>query len=607
MNRDLARERTALFLYVVLVVLPAVVFGALLAHRLHRDHQVELAAVPDRCADAARRLAESVAYVLETRLDKEGERPFFHYQDEFLDPATTSGVAMTPTPLSSERRPEGVLAWYVYDDYDPRRADAAQFFFGQDPALDVTELRRIVKQDLTDEEFAERARLEQQVADIEAEYETQQFSYRVLAVNLHRGDRAECYSIPDQAREEMTRMGTVRITPMRLRMLRDRAGELRLVAERLVYVPGEQLELSAPDCIRHLENNHRVYQGVVLDPAWLFEELPNQVAKQVLDPTQSLVHPSALDAAASEAISVCGENLFNWVPVLYAPRNDAELGQLFVATDRTELASRFRVQMGWLAGVAAVLALSMFVGLRLLVGRIKAASDEAQRTRNFVAAVTHELRTPVAAVKLYGEMLADGWIHDEARRQDYIDRIVRETDRLSALIDRVLLRRKLQDQPPAARPGDLNKEVLAQRRELELVGGRPARDLAFDLAADLPPVLLVPDGVHVVVTNLVENARKYAPVDLEHPDAEPIVLRTRRDQRSVVLEVLDRGPGVPERERRKIFDAFYRPGDERTRATTGTGLGLHLVALQARAMRGKVEVLPREGGGSNFRFTFRVA
>lgn len=608
MNRALARERTALVLYIVLLVLPAVVLGALLSHRLWRDHQLELDAVPDRCTDAARRLADGVAVQLERLLNEEGDRPFYHFQDEFLGSHTKGDVAFEETPLIRDPRPRGVLGWYSYDDYSALGTDGAQYFFGKDPALDDAQLRRIVKRDLTREEVTQRLILEGYVRDgFEGECETLEYTYRVLGVNLHPGNESECLRIPELGGDWNEHEGRVRVTPMSLRALELTTGELYLVAERLVYIPGEPQASNAPQCLQHLARTRQAYQAVVLDPVWLFEELPREVARQVLDPSQRLVPASEAATLDLEEVSVCDDNFFEWLPQTYRVEPALDLGELFVATDRTALRARFRAQLGWLAAVASVLALSTGVGVSLLVGRIRTSNEEALRTRNFVAAVTHELRTPIASVKLYGEMLADGWIQDTARRQTYIERIVRETDRLSTLVDRVLLRRRLLDQPPVPAAGDLNRDVEAQRSELELVGGEVARDLAFDLAPDLPPVLLVPDGMHVVLTNLVENARKYAPVDVDRPGAEPILVRTRREGRAVVLDVLDRGPGVPEAEQRRIFDAFYRPGDERTRSTTGTGLGLHLVALQARAMRGRIEVLPREGGGSVFRFTFRVA
>lgn len=603
MSEGPVRERTALVLYVVLLVLPAVVLGALLTQRLVRDHALELSAVPDRCLHATRRMAEAIAFQLEARLDEEGARPFFHFQRRFLPADTTGGVAYELTPLVREPRPPGVLGWYAYDKYGGG-VDAAQVFLGGDPAWTADQLRRIARRDLTREEEAQLATLESYVIeDIEGESETLEYTYRVLGVNLDIDNEDNCLAIPELEGAWSQRLGRVRVTPMNLRAYFEDSGELRLVAERLVLYPGEPLPSTAPTCLQHLGRPWRAYQAVMLDPVWLFDELPREVARQVLDPTQRLVTETEFAAFDRTVVSVEADNFFDWLPQSYRVEAALDLGIVRVATDRSELRQRFRAQLGWLAGVAAVLALSMVIGLRLLVGRLRASREEASRTRNFVAAVTHELRTPIAAVKLYGEMLNDGWVQDPARQRDYLQRIVRETDRLSTLVDRVLLRRKLQDQPPDPQPGDLNAAVLEQRQELELVGGDRASDLTFDLAADLPPVLLVPDGVHVILTNLVENARKYAPVAA---GGEPLRVSTRREGRWVHLEVLDRGPGVPEHERRRIFDAFYRPGDEHTRATTGTGLGLHLVALQARAMRGRVEALPREGGGSVFRVSLRV-
>jgi two-component system sensor histidine kinase KdpD len=115
------------------------------------------------------------------------------------------------------------------------------------------------------------------------------------------------------------------------------------------------------------------------------------------------------------------------------------------------------------------------------------------------------------------------------------------------------------------------------------------------------------DAVRSIVINLVENARKYAPVEAARADTDPIRVVTRLEGQRVLLEVLDRGPGVPAEEREQIFQAFYRVGNEATRTARGTGLGLHLVALHAHSIGGHAEVLPRPGGGSIFRVSFRTA
>ena len=246
------------------------------------------------------------------------------------------------------------------------------------------------------------------------------------------------------------------------------------------------------------------------------------------------------------------------------------------------------------------------MGLNLVLSSVCAPAMEQarRRTENFVAAVTHELRTPIASMRMYGEMLRDGWVSSEDKRADYYRRIVSEAQRLSGLVDRVLDKRRLEEGPPDPTPTDLAEEV---RHVVEDLGLAEAPDLALDLPGDLPPVLATKVGLHAVLSNLVENARKYAPVDLEQPGAEPILVRARAEGKRVLVEVLDRGPGIPESERRRVFDPFYRVGDEATRKAPGTGLGLHLVDQYARAMRGRIELSPRLGGGTRFTLSLRVA
>jgi len=257
-----------------------------------------------------------------------------------------------------------------------------------------------------------------------------------------------------------------------------------------------------------------------------------------------------------------------------------------------------------LLGVGAMLIVSLATGLVLLLRSVTRELEAARRTENFVSAVTHELRTPVAAIKLYGEMLDAGWVDSEERRLEYYRRIVRETSRLETLVERVLEKGQLTRREVKPEPGDLNAIVEGLAPALLSLAPEGVADLRFELAEDLPPVFLVHEGVRSIVTNLIENARKYAPVAA---GAEPILVRTRREGGSVLLEVLDRGPGIPPEERGRVFEAFYRMGDERTRTARGTGLGLHLVALHVDAMGGTVEVRGRPGGGTEFRIALKLA
>jgi signal transduction histidine kinase len=224
--------------------------------------------------------------------------------------------------------------------------------------------------------------------------------------------------------------------------------------------------------------------------------------------------------------------------------------------------------------------------------------------------VTHELRTPLTAIRLYGEMLRDGWVDESEKQADYHRRILRETDRLETLVERVLTKARLSSSEMKVVPGDLNAAV--QESASAFSGHTPGdrEDHSIHLAPDLPHVRLNVDAVTSILTNLVENARKYAPptpaVNGELA-GEPIHIETRMFEDQVVLEVGDRGPGIPREELPNVFQAFYRIGTESTRKTKGTGLGLHLVAIQVESMGGQVEALARDGGGTLFRVTFANA
>jgi signal transduction histidine kinase len=343
----------------------------------------------------------------------------------------------------------------------------------------------------------------------------------------------------------------------------------------------------------------------VLDTRWLLDSLPNALAAQVLDSSQLLLAPRENPPPGAHVERI---NLLNEAGFEVLNPEDALPYEVRLVFDRHDLDTRLRSRELAFLSVAGMLVLSLGTGLVLLFRSVQRDLEAARRTENFVSAVTHELRTPLSAVKLYGEMLAEGWVTDEGKRNEYYRRILRESTRLETLVERVLQKGQLTRNELVPEPGDLVRSIEPLVPLLNADGSpHPARDLAFELPAGLPLVQLHAECVRSIVTNLVENARKYAPVDPADAKAEPILVRASLVERRVRLEVLDRGPGIPPEERSRIFQAFYRIGNERTRASKGTGLGLHLVALQAEAMGAKVEALAREGGGTVFRVSFALA
>lgn len=247
----------------------------------------------------------------------------------------------------------------------------------------------------------------------------------------------------------------------------------------------------------------------------------------------------------------------------------------------------------WLLTLMVVLAST--VGLYFAYRMVAARMAYAERRSNFVSAVTHELKTPLTVIRMYSEMLEGDMLGSEEKRREYYRTIGAESDRLGRLINNVL---------------ELSK-IEQGNRQLELVSGsvqavlddvldmlRPHADsTGFTLEVrcdpDLPPIRYDRDALVQIVFNLVDNAMKYA----RDAERRVIVLEARRGTVDVELIVRDFGPGVPAVHLKRVFEPFYRPENELTRTSKGTGIGLALVKNLAEGMGGSVQGRnPSDGG-----------
>jgi signal transduction histidine kinase len=379
------------------------------------------------------------------------------------------------------------------------------------------------------------------------------------------------------------------------------------MATRLVQIKDPGLDIEPSQCFVENGFDATLVQGFFIDPEWFFATVPVDEARSLLSESERflLPHDSAVELGAE--VEVAGFDLVSNYGIEVEHPGDEEMGHMRIAVDRSRIQASFERTMTRFVGLAAMMIVSLAMGMWLLVRSVQQSSAAARRTENFVAAVSHELRTPIAAVKMYGEMLHEGWIRDPEKQSDYLARILREADRLDSLVDRVLQKRSLAARPARPVAGDLGAIVSEKAADLLALDPHGVQDVVLDVQESLPPVLLVPEAVHGILTNLVDNARKYATGDMAVGPKEPISVCVREHKGRVVLEVLDRGPGITEGERSRVFQAFYRVGDERTRRRPGTGLGLHLVWLQSNLMGARVQALPRPGGGALFRVTFRSA
>ena len=247
----------------------------------------------------------------------------------------------------------------------------------------------------------------------------------------------------------------------------------------------------------------------------------------------------------------------------------------------------------------AALALGILLLLALAAAALAVSARRAQalarRQLEFTAAVSHELRTPLAAIRSLAENLADGLVRDGDRVRQYGAQIAGQGARLSAMVEQVLAlaadRRGRQPSPHRPLdPAELIREVVD-----EAVTGTPEARVETDVEP-LPQVVGDPSGLRHALGNLLGNA-------LRHGGAPPwAAVRARHDagRGEVRIAVSDRGPGVPEEDRERLFDPFFRGANAREGQTVGAGLGLHLAQRAAAEHQGRIELESAPGQGSTF-------
>jgi signal transduction histidine kinase len=254
------------------------------------------------------------------------------------------------------------------------------------------------------------------------------------------------------------------------------------------------------------------------------------------------------------------------------------------------------------AGATLVDLLALALGLVMVVGhyglyRVGIQHIElAAQHSDFVAAVSHELKTPLTSIRMYGEMLRAGWVTDEPQRQSYYDFIFFESERLSRLIANVLQLARLTNHNAAL---ELQEYSLCQLLDLIRSKVSTQADAAgFTLQLIVPDdlqeaaadsVLAEADAVAQIFINLVDNAIKFAAQAVpQRIDVGVRRLPGRPPQ--AVFFVRDYGPGIAREQLPHIFQRFYRGENELTRHTKGTGIGLALVNELAVMMHARVEV-----------------
>lgn len=258
--------------------------------------------------------------------------------------------------------------------------------------------------------------------------------------------------------------------------------------------------------------------------------------------------------------------------------------------------------LGWVTLVFAVVFVGGFVTLyRLGLSQIRLARQQ----QDFVSAVSHELKTPLTSIRMYGEMLKEGWL-DEGKRQSYYEFIHDESERLSRLISNVLQLARITRNEPRIdlRPVTVGELMSTTESRISSQVKRAGFECRFrrDETADQATICIDEDSFAQIVINLVDNAVKFS------KDADLKIIELGSELTSdgeILFSVRDYGPGIPKDQMKKIFELFYRSGSELTREAVGTGIGLAIVHQLTLAMNGRVDMINAEPG-AEFRVWFPV-
>ncbi len=247
-------------------------------------------------------------------------------------------------------------------------------------------------------------------------------------------------------------------------------------------------------------------------------------------------------------------------------------------------------------GEGSIFLLVILIGAAFVYRTVRKQIKMTQQQQNFMMAITHELKTPIAVAKLNLETLQKHKL-DEAKQQKLITATLQEANRLNTLTNNILISSQLEGGGYKLLKEELDFSSLTATCVQDFHSRFPERTFNAAIAADID---IAGDALllQILVNNLLDNAIKYAPKE------SAIDISLQKNDTNVFLKVTDKGPGIPDEEKKKVFERFYRIGNEQVRKAKGTGLGLYLCKKIAADHNADISVTNNHPAGSIFTVHF---
>lgn len=248
-------------------------------------------------------------------------------------------------------------------------------------------------------------------------------------------------------------------------------------------------------------------------------------------------------------------------------------------------------------GEGSVFFLLIIAGAVFIFRAVRNQLRQSQQQQNFMMAITHELKTPIAITKLNLETLQKRKL-EENQQQRLIQNTIQEANRLNDLCNNILLSSQMEASGYSITKEEINMSELAAGCVNNFITRFPNRVINHEIAEG---IFIQGDKLilQMAVNNLIDNAIKYSPKDL------PITVSLKAEDKNIVFSVADEGKGITENEKKKIFDKYYRIGNKATSASKGTGLGLYLTKKIVQRHNASIFVNDNSPSGSIFVITFK--
>lgn len=246
------------------------------------------------------------------------------------------------------------------------------------------------------------------------------------------------------------------------------------------------------------------------------------------------------------------------------------------------------------------LALTLIAGITATVVYVRRGTSLARLQAEFVQKVSHDLRTPLTSIRMFVETLQDGRLTDKDKIDECLEVLARETDRLSAMVERLLewarmeAGRRAYTLERVSVASVVDSALQSLESQVKLSGLEEVTHIHRELADHLPSIDVDPEALAEALLNVMLNALRYSTGDKE------ISVRAVKREKEVVISIVDNGPGIPQHEQSRIFEKFYRVVDPALPDVEGSGLGLAMVHHIVRAHRGRITVQSDVGKGATF-------